>query len=45
MDKKIMSAMYSGLFHQQALAHIRIVQAKWNDKGAITTITHPNATT
>jgi len=45
MDKKIISAMSSAVFNKEELAHIRIMKAKWNDEGAISAITHPNATT
>jgi hypothetical protein len=44
MDQKISSVINRALFHQKALAHIRIMNAKWNAQGAITAITHPNAT-
>jgi len=44
MDQEIASAINRALFQQKAPAHIRIMNAKRNDKGAITTITQPNAT-
>ena len=44
MDQEIASAINRALFHQKAPAHIRIMNAKRNAKGAITAITHPNAT-
>jgi hypothetical protein len=44
MDQEIQSAINSALFHQKALAHIRIMNAKRNAKGVITVVTHPNAT-
>jgi len=44
MDQEIASPINRVLFHQQAPAHIRILNAKRNAKGAITEITHPNAT-
>jgi len=44
MDQDITSAINSALFHQKALAYIRIMNANRNAKGAITAITHPNAT-
>jgi len=44
MDQEVASAMSRVLFHQQAPAHIRIMNAKMNAKGAITAIAHPNAT-
>jgi len=44
MDQEIASAINRALFHQNAPAHIRIMNAKRNAKGAITAITHPNAT-
>jgi len=44
MDQEITSAINRALFHQKAMAHIRIMNAKRNVKGAITAITHPNAT-
>jgi len=44
MDQEIASAIKRALFHQKALAHIRNMNAKSNAKGAITAITHLNAT-
>jgi hypothetical protein len=44
MDQEILSAINRALFHQKAPAHIRIMNVKRNAKGAITAITHPNAT-
>jgi len=44
MDQEIASALNRALFHQKAPAHIRIMNATRNAKGAITAITHPNAT-
>jgi len=44
MDQEIASAINRALFHQQAPAHIRIMNARRNAKGAITAITHQNAT-
>ena len=44
MDQEIASAINRALFHQKAPAHIRIMNTKRNSKGAITAITHPNAT-
>jgi hypothetical protein len=44
MDQEIASAINRVLFHQQAPAHIRIMNARRNAKGAITAITHQNAT-
>jgi len=44
MDQEIASAINRALFHQKAPAHIRIMNAKRNAQGAITAITHPNAT-
>jgi hypothetical protein len=44
MDQEIASAINRARFHQKAPAHIRIMNAKRNAKGAITAITHPNAT-
>jgi hypothetical protein len=44
MDHENASAINRALFHQQALAHIRIMNAKWNARDAITAITHPNVT-
>ena len=44
MDQEIASAINRALFHKKAPAHIRIMSAKRNAKGAISAITHPNAT-
>jgi len=44
MDQEIASAINRALFHHQAPAHIRIMNARRNAKGAITAITHHNAT-
>jgi hypothetical protein len=44
MDQEIASAINRELLHQMAPAHIRIMNTKWNAKGAITAITHPNLT-
>jgi len=44
MDQEIASAINRALLHQKAPAHIRIMNTKRNAKGAITAITHPNAT-
>jgi hypothetical protein len=44
MNQEITSAINRALFHQKAPAHIRIINAKRNAKGAITAITHPNKT-
>jgi len=44
MDHEIASAINRALFPQQAPAHIRIMNAMRNAKGAITAITHQNAT-
>jgi len=44
MDHEIASAKNRALFHQKAPAHVRIMNAKWNARAAITAITHPNAT-
>jgi len=43
MDEEIASAINRALFRQQAPAHIRIMNARRNGKGAITAITHQNA--
>jgi len=43
MDQDIASAINRELFHQQAPAHIRIMNTRRNAKGAITTLTNPNA--
>jgi hypothetical protein len=44
MDQEIASAINRALFHQKALAHIRIMNVKRNAKGVITGITHSNST-
>jgi hypothetical protein len=44
MDQDITTAINKALFHQKAPAHIRIINAKRNAKGAISAITHPNVT-
>jgi hypothetical protein len=44
MDQDIASAINRALSHQQAPAHIRIMNARRNAKGVITAITHQNAT-
>jgi len=44
MVQEIASVINRALFHQQAPAHIRIMNARRNAKGAITGITHQNAT-
>jgi len=44
MDQEIASAINRALSHPKAPAHIRIMNAKRNAKGAITEITHPNGT-
>ena len=44
MDQEIASAINRAHFHQKAPAHIRIMNAKSNAKGANTAITHTNAT-
>jgi hypothetical protein len=44
MDQEIVSAINRALFHQQAPAHIRIMNARRNAKCVITAITHQNAT-
>jgi hypothetical protein len=44
IDQEIVSAINRALFHQKAPAHIRIMNAKRNANGAITAITHSNAT-
>jgi len=44
MDQEIALAINRALFHQQALAHIRIMNARRNVKGAISAITHQNPT-
>lgn len=44
MDQEIASAINRELFHQQAAAQILIMNARRYAKGAITAITHQNAT-
>jgi hypothetical protein len=44
MDQEIASAINRALIYEKAPAHVRIMNAKRNAKGAITAITHPNAT-
>jgi hypothetical protein len=44
MDQEIVSAINRALFHQQAPAHIRIINARSNAQCAITAITHQNTT-
>jgi len=44
MDQVMASAIIRALFHQQAPAHIRIMNARRNGKGVITAITDQNAT-
>jgi hypothetical protein len=44
MNEEIASAIDRGRFHQQALGHIMIMNARRNAKGAIMAITHQNAT-
>jgi len=44
MDQEVGSAINRVLFHQQAPAHIRIMNARRNAKGVISAITHQNAT-
>jgi len=44
MDHEIASVINRALFHQQAPAHIRIMNARRNVKGATTAISHQNAT-
>jgi len=44
MDQEITSAINGALFHQEAPAYIRIMNAKRNANGAINAIMHPNAT-
>ena len=44
MAQEFASAINRELFHQQAPAHIRIMNARRNAKGAITAITHHNVT-
>jgi hypothetical protein len=44
MDQEIALAIHRALFHQNAPAHIWIMNTKRNAKGVITAITHLNAT-
>jgi hypothetical protein len=44
MDQEMASAITRALFHQQAPAHIMIMNARRNAKGTITAITRQNAT-
>jgi len=44
MDQEIASAINRTLFHPQAPGHIQIMNSTMNSKGAITAITHENAT-
>jgi len=44
LDQEIISVINRALFHQRALANIRITKTKRNAKGAITAITHLNGT-
>jgi len=44
MDQEIASAIHRALFHQKAPAHVSIMNAKRNAKGAIGAITHQNGT-
>jgi fructose/tagatose bisphosphate aldolase len=44
LDQEITSAIIRALFHQQAPAHIRIMNTRRKQKGAITAITHQNIT-
>jgi hypothetical protein len=44
MGQDIASAINTAFFHLQALAHIWSMYARRNAKGAITAITHQNAT-
>ena len=44
MDQEIASAINRALFHLPAPAHIRIMKARRNAKGAFMAITHQNAT-
>lgn len=44
MDQKIASAINRALIHQQAPAHISIMNAGRNAMGSITAITHQNLT-
>ena len=44
MVQDIASAINRALFHQNAPAHIKIMNVTWDAKGVITAITHPNVT-
>jgi len=44
MDQEIASAINRALFHQQPPAHIRMMNARFDAKRAITAIAHQNAT-
>ena len=44
MDQDISSAINRAFFHQQAPAHNGVLNARMNPRGAITAITHQNAT-
>ena len=44
MDQEIASPINRALFHQEALAHMRIINAKRNARESITAITHQNVT-
>jgi len=44
MDQEVASSIQREHFQQQAPAHIRIINARRNAKGAIMAITHQNAT-
>lgn len=44
MHKEMLLTINRALFHQQAPVHIRIMNARTNDKGLITTMMHQNAT-
>jgi hypothetical protein len=43
MDQEIASVINTALFHHQAPAHIRIINARRNAKGTIRAIMHQNA--
>jgi hypothetical protein len=44
MDQEIPSVINRALFHQNAPAHIKIMNTKKNGKGATTAVMHPHAT-
>jgi len=44
MDEEIASAVNRALFQPQAPAHVRIMNARRNEKATMTAITHQNAT-